>query len=353
MKLQRYIFCGLLVLSSVFSLNAQSMDSRIELLSATAGSAYLAPVVHAFGAGMNGGWLGAPPSAKVLGFDLQLGVVGMGTKFADNTETFTAKGKYRFNETQALALAKQVTSVPAVQTEIVNKIMQQDIDVVISGPTIRGSKTDNVKISSGAITVTTSYGSKTIPASVTNLTDVHGLFGNDVTMMPSASPQLKIGTVFGTQAIIRYLPSYDIKDAGKFKFFGFGLQHNPGLWFSAPLPVDISVGFLTQKMELGTIVKFNALSYGVNVGKKFGWGLLSVTPYAGFILEKSKLEVNYTDTLQTSAGKEITNINFALDGENTSKVNVGLQIHILALDIIAEYNLGKYNTLCGTVAFSF
>ena len=353
MRICHSLSIGVLVIVSALTLNAQNMDSRIEMLSKTAGAAYMAPAVHSFGAGMNTGWLGAPPSAKVLGFDIQLGFVGMGTKFADNTETFSTKGTYRFNADQALTLAQQVTSNTTVQQEIADKIMQQDVDVEISGPTIRGSKSDNVKITSGAFTVATSYGTKTVPAYITDLKDIHGLFGSNVSMMPSATPQLKIGTVYGTQAIVRFLPSYDIKDAGKFKFFGFGLQHNPGLWFSTPLPVDISVGFLTQSMKLGNIIKFNASSYGVNVGKKFGTGPVSVTPYAGLIFEKSKLDVTYTDTLQTSTGKQVANINFALDGENTFKANIGAQIHLAALDIVAEYNLGKYSTLTGMIGFSF
>jgi hypothetical protein len=338
---------------STFSATAQNMDSRIEQLASTAGSAYLAPVVHSFGAGMNAGWMGAPPSAKVLGFDLQIGFVGMETKFADNTKTFSVNGTYRFNEEQAMALAEQATSNPLAQQEIATKIMQQDINVVIYGPTIRGSKNENVKIGSKEFTVSTTYGTKTVPAYVTELSDIHGLFGNDVTMMPAASPQIKIGTIYGTQAIIRFFPSYDIKDAGKFKFFGFGLQHNPGLWFKTQLPVDISVGFLTQDMKLGSIIDFSTISYGINVGKQFGFGPLSVTPYGGLLLEKSKLDVNYTDTLQTSSGKQISKVNFSLTGDNTYKVNVGVKLHIFTLDILAEYNLGKYNTLSGTVGFSF
>jgi hypothetical protein len=353
MKSRFLLYLFLLIIFSIRSNTAQNMDSRIEQLSSTAGSAYLAPVVHSFGAGMNAGWMGAPPSAKVLGFDLQIGLVGMETKFADNTKTFSVNGTYRFNEDQAMALAQQATSNTAAQQEIAAKIMQQDINVVIYGPTIRGSKNDNVKIGSEAFNVSTTYGTKTVPAYVTELSGIHGLFGDDVTMMPAAAPQIKIGTVYGTQAIIRFFPSYDIKDAGKFKFFGFGLQHNPGLWFKTPLPVDVSVGFLTQSMKLGSIVDFSTISYGINVGKQFGFGPLSVTPYGGLLLEKSKLDVTYTDTLQTSSGKQISNVNFSLTGDNTFKFNLGVKLHIFAMDLLAEYNIGKYSTLSGTFAFAF
>ncbi len=353
MKSHSFLYLLFFVILSISSIKAQNMDARIEQLSATAGSAYLAPAIHSFGAGMNSGWMGAPPSAKVLGFDLQVGFVGMGTKFADNTQTFSVKGTYRFNDEQAMVLAQQATINPLAQQEIANQIVQQDIGVVISGPTIRGSKKDNVKINSESFTVHTTYGDKVVPAYTTDLSDIHGLFGDDVSMMPAASPQIKIGTVYGTQAIIRFLPSYDIKDAGKFKFFGFGLQHNPGLWFKTPLPVDISVGFLSQDMKLGSIIDFSTLAYGVNVGKQFGVGMLSVTPYGGLIFEKSKLDVNYTDTLQTSTGKQPTNISFSLTGENKFKFNLGVKLHILAMDLLAEYNFGKYSTLSGTFAFAF
>ncbi len=353
MKSRSLLYIVFLLILSIRPMSAQNMDSRIEQLSATAGSAYLAPAVHAFGAGMNAGWMGAPPSAKILGFDLQVGFVGMGTKFADDTKTFSVKGTYRFNEEQAMVLAQQATINPLAQQEIANQIVKQDIGVVISGPTIRGSKNENVKINSESFTIHTTYGDKVVPAYITDLSDIHGLFGDDVSMMPAASPQIKIGTVYGTQAIIRFLPSYDIKDAGKFKFFGFGLQHNPGLWFKTPLPVDISVGFLSQDMKLGSIIDFSTLSYGVNVGKQFGFGPLSVTPYGGILMEKSKLDVTYTDTLQTSSGKQVTNVNFSLTGDNKFKFNLGVKLHILAMDLLAEYNIGKYSTLSGTFAFAF
>jgi hypothetical protein len=55
---------------------------------------------------------------------------------------------------------------------------------------------------------------------------VHGLL-EDLPALPLFAPQLTVGTIYGTQASFRFVPTYDVTDLGDFKYFGFGLQHNP------------------------------------------------------------------------------------------------------------------------------
>ena len=182
--------------------------------------------------------------------------------------------------------------------------------VELTGPTIIGSKTDTVKVNfpAQAIKVNTPGGLVTynIPATVIN-TGATGLLG-DVKEVPLAAPQLSIGTIVGTQLTLRYLPNVQLSsDIGDLKYFGFGIQHNPGVWFPNPLPLDICASFFTQTLDVGSILKTKATAFGINASKRFGPGAVNITPYAGFMLESSTMTFDYTSTLTDAGWRDSTN----------------------------------------------
>ena len=68
----------LLVLSARNSYS-QSLNESLSQLSQSAAIQFLQPGFDPFGISMNGGWLGKAPKAEVMSFDLEFGVVAMGT----------------------------------------------------------------------------------------------------------------------------------------------------------------------------------------------------------------------------------------------------------------------------------
>ena len=359
--------CLAMLLALSVGAPAQSLQETMQKISADAAKAYVAPIVSGFGADLNGGWFHRAPSAKMFGFDLEFGLVAMGAKISDGNKTFEFTGNFQFaggapgDNSPAENVAKGIpgnayanaASVPGQQQAIINKIASLNFPVTLHGPTVVGPKDEFLTLSFQTQNITVNGSTYAIGTSPVVLDGVGGALDN-VSLLPLAAPQISIGTIFGTQATIRYLPEYELSaDIGKFKYFGFGIQHNPGIWFPNPLPIDLSVAFFTQKLSVGTLFETKTTAFGVNVSKRFGPGALNITPYAGFMLESSKMSFTYNATFVDAASQQqvVTPIGFSMDGENKSRITLGLSIKLLFLNINADYNIGKYTSYTGGLMF--
>jgi hypothetical protein len=156
-----------------------------------------------------------------------------------------------------------------------------------------------------------------------------------------------VGTILGTRAVFRYVPEISVtEDIGKFSWFGWGVQHNPGVFFPTPLPVDVSISFAKQTIKLGDILEADTTAYGLTVSKRLGVGPINITPYAGFLIEKSKFHFEYEFTLDEGMPWEQNiPIDFTMEGENQSRITVGLSLKLLMFNINADYNIGNYNSV--------
>lgn len=57
--------------------------------------------------------------------------------------------------------------------------------------------------------------------------------GLDMTKFFAAIPQIEIGSLFGTEALVRFIPPIDMgKNIGKFAFWGLGLKHSISQYFT-------------------------------------------------------------------------------------------------------------------------
>ncbi|HTY10305.1 MAG TPA: DUF6588 family protein [Bacteroidota bacterium] len=340
--------CCLLIVSG--SASGGSLDETLQKMAGSAVQGYVSPIVTAFGTDLNGGWFHRAPAAEMYGFDLEFGLVAMGAsmKNANTTIPGGVGGQFTFDDQQSAQIAQSIPNwnlIPGAQQQaIINKIATTPFNVQLTGPTIVGSKDDFVQVKFPGQTITVNGQSFTIPDNVIN-TSVTGYLGT-ISTIPLAAPQLSIGTLVGTQLTFRWLPSYNNADYGKLKYFGFGIQHNPGIWFPQPLPVNLCLSFFTQSLDAGSIFTTKTTAFGINASKTFGPGALNITPYAGFMLESSKMTFSYTSTLTlpNNAGTQLINVNLPLTGDDKSRLTVGLSIKILFLDINADYNIGKYNS---------
>jgi len=344
----------------------QTLEETMVKLAGDAASAYVNPIVTGFGANLNGGWFHKAPASKMFGFDLEFGLVAMGTFPGDEAKKIPVgtQGEFRFtggaigSNSQAEIIAQNISGWTSLGTpqkqQIIDKIAGVDFPVGITGGTIVGAKDDTIKIifPQQNIDFGAPVGTKNVPGNEIPIPGVSGLLEN-VSVIPLAAPQLSIGTFVGTQFTFRYLPEVEISaEIGKFKYFGFGIQHNPSIWFPNPLPVDIAASFFTQTLSVGTLFETKATAFGVNVSKRFGPGAINITPYAGFMLESSKMKFTYNAQVTNSAG--ITTdlpISFELEGANKSRVTLGLSVKLLFLNINADYNLGKNNSATAGLMF--
>jgi len=347
-----FVVCGLL-----FSVNlkAQSLDETLSKLSSTVGSAYVNPVISAFGSNLNSGWVSQFPSATHLGFHLDLKIVAMGSFFSDDAKNFATSGQFYFDNTQIDAILNNSGYADGTSqyNAIFSAMQNRAFDVNFSGPTIIGKKSDFLKITFPGQIITASGQSYTVNSKVIDVTQVKG-FLDGIPALPTAAAQLTVGTVFGTNVAVRYLPDIDIKDLGKFSYFGAGIIHNFGVWFPNPLPLDLTLGFFTQKLKVGSIFESTATQYGIYASKTFGF-IISITPYVGLTTETSKTTVSYDYTSnQTLNGVPVkAHISIDMKGENSSSAVVGFNLHLGVVNINADYKLAKTKTASAGVSFGF
>lgn len=348
----------LFAVSNVFAQDeGGDLEETLQQLSESAARGYITPIISAFGSNLNGGWFHSAPPPTKFGLKLEFGLVGMGTLFPEEQtyRHFSTSGSFRFNQSQATEII--VNSGLVAQAELIDAITQQDFTVGIEGATVIGSSDDTILVSfaGGDITFDTILGpqTETLAPYVIDL-GIGGLgdFLADVSFLPFAAPQASIGTILGTRAVFRYIPAVDIplvditEDIGQFSWFGWGVQHNPGVFFPNPLPLDVSIGYFKQNLKLGTLLEADTTAYGLTVSKTLGVGLFNITPYAGYLIEKSTLHFTYDFTLDAGTLYQQTfPIDFELEGENKSRITVGLSMKLLMFNINADYNMGNYNSV--------
>lgn len=360
----RIVLKGLTVIGFVAAaVTAQSMEETVSKLGAAAGKAYVAPIVSGFGSNLNAGWFHKAPPAKKFGINFEVGPVFMGTFLKGGSTTMAVSGGFRLDSTQAQNVANNVDTAgmfgqgQTLRDSVAAAVRRSDIRVNFAGPTIIGEDgmPMTYEVATDPITVGTIAGDTTItlPSTLDTLRDGNGSPLNFGVLsdfadlpLPLVAPQITLGTIYGTNVTIRYLPEYDLKDVGKIKFSGFGVQHNPAVWLSSnPLPLDLSVGFFTQSLEVGTLFKASSRALGVNASKTFGWRILNLTPYGGVQFESSDFEFNY----DLEVDGEAVPISFELEGENKYRVTAGVSIRLFLINLNADYNFAKYNSFSAGV----
>jgi len=350
------------------------IEETLKQLTQQAASGYLAPIITPIGIDLNGGWFHKAPPAKKFGLSLEFGLVGMLTTIPDDIDrTFSVTDTtFSFGDQQAWDLVTAIgIGDAAVEQALFDQITDQNFTVSIHGPNIMGASDDDIEIDFSGADVTFTDPNTLLPRTETLgastwALGVGGLgFLEDLSFVPLAAPQLSIGTVLGTRATVRYIPTINLssipgaslfldEDFGKISYFGFGLQHNPGVFLPTPLPLDVAVAFYTQTFKIGEdFLKVKTTAFGVNASKKLGIGPINITPYAGFMLEKSTIDIAYVYEIESLLGtpQEI-DIDLHFEGENKSRITLGISVKLLLFNINADYNIGKYNSYTVGLMFS-
>ncbi|MFC2088067.1 DUF6588 family protein [Calditrichota bacterium] len=348
------LIVGLLLITAPLAAQSsdKSLSETLSSLSQDAAVSYLSPIASAFGANLNAGWFHSAPEATKFSFDLEIGVVAMGSFFPDDAQTFETSGSFKFSQTEAKDLLAGA-NIPAgnpVYNQVLTELTTNPSNVQISGATIVGLSTDSIriKISTNNAALPVELQGKEVVLPIAGFGDL-----SDVNVLPLGAPQFSFGTVYGTQATFRWLPTVKINDdLGDFSYFGFGLQHNPGIWFKNPLPFDVAASFFTQSLSVGELFETSTTAFGVNASYTIGPSALSVTPYAGFMFESSTMSVTYDFIIEDALGNaNIEKIKFDLEGENKTRLTLGLSFRLLLININADYNFGTYNSFSAGLTF--
>ncbi len=131
--------------------------------------------------------------------------------------------------------------------------------------------------------------------------------GVNMSKIIAAVPQIEIGSLWGTEALIRYIPPVEFDpNIGKFSFWGLGLKHSisqyfPERWFDMAIQgvyqgtmLRNTVGFTESKLEADATI----FSGNVQASKTL-WDIVDV--YTGIAFEHINVSSTYTYVLPQEA----------------------------------------------------
>jgi len=165
--------------------------------------------------------------------------------------------------------------------------------------------------------------------------------GFDVGSLSLAVPQIRIGSLYGTEALIRFALYYT-GGAGVSEptLYGFGGRHSVSQHFGTNFPIDMAVSAFWQRFSIGDnersddLVTSDALSVGLHASRKFG----VFEPYAGVSYESFSTRVYY----EGDSPDDVIDITF--DSNDHARLTLGLSLNLAFLTTHGEYNLGGQNS---------
>ena len=240
-------------LDARFAFADGAVQNQISVYSGPNAVGYLQPLTNAFGAALNSAF-GYSAYIPTSSFHLSIEAPVMGVYFEDTDRTFRAATEAGFQPSQH-----------------------------VTAPTVAGS--------GHAVTVTGAGGvSYSFPG------------GLDLNSFALVVPQLRMGSVAGTEALVRWI-AFDRGDSdiGTISLFGIGGRHSISQ-FMGPRPlVDIAVGALWQQFKVGKnftgddFCTSDALLLQLQVGKRAPVGTVIFEPYASVQWEKLDADITYDD----------------------------------------------------------
>jgi hypothetical protein len=300
LRLSRVIGCAGLILLLAAPASYAQIEDQLSAYTGVNAEGYLQPLADAFGADLNDGLFHSAHIAQ-LGVNISLEFRVMAVLFGDDDRSFDAKTESGFSPQQT-----------------------------VKAPTVVGD--------GDALIVTGDGGTKfAFPG------------GFDLNSFAIAVPQLRIGSIRGTQALIRYF-AMDTGDVelGDISLFGIGFRHSISQYLAPTFPVDIAGGFFWQSFSLGEnnlgndLISTNALSIGVQASRRF----VVLEPYGGLSLDTFSMDVSYeSDALGTS-----DSIDLDFESSTSLHLTLGLGLNFTYAKGFFEYNIASQNSFSFGIA---
>ena len=282
-----------LVLAHASPLRAQ-VDERLAAYTGRNAKGYLEPLVSAFRSNLNAGLF---TTAYVPRRDLyvSLELVAMATFFSEDSRTFMATTEGDF---------LPVTTVEA--------------------PTVVG---DNEAVYVDGV-AGTQYA---FPG------------GFDIDNIWFGAPQLRVGSIFGTEAIGRLI-LYDtgIEELGDLTVWGVGIRHSVSQYIERMHPVDAALAVTYQAGDLvneggNRVLKSSVLSASLHTGIALG----GIYPYMGLTVNRFDLDLHY----EFEEDWDLAPINLNFEYEEELQLTLGISYRLGVFAAYGEYNWASQNSL--------
>ena len=327
-----YVVLGIVFLAPRPAFSQQLPDVIVDA-GAEYAELYLQPVVNAFGADINGGLIHtAKVGGGALPFDLFLGIKVMGALIPDIDRTLNIayETPYVFHAPDGNQYNLPVT-------------FQINDGPTVFGDTSPGIVTGNIRqtVHPGADGLDNTPDDIVIDSTL-SFNVLPGLY--DGSIAPLAVPQLGIGSLAGTDLIVRYLPRVRHENYGHLEFVGIGLRHSVDRYIPS-LPFRIAGHFMMQRLLITSnaseeILVASSLAAGIAVSKTF----VFLTLYAGIQTEETTVAVDYTfgEELSEIEGE---NISFELTGDTTLRGMAGASLKLGPFLVNVEASQGNNRTV--------
>ncbi len=163
--------------------------------------------------------------------------------------------------------------------------------------------------------------------------------GIDASLLGTVAPQLTVGTVAGTEAMIRWFSADIDEDFGSVSLLGLGGRHDVDQYIGS-LPVQLAAGVYWQRFEIGDVLSSTTLSFMGHASRGFGL----FTLYGGVGYETSSTDFTYERAGEPS-------IDVSLDGGNSIRLNGGLSLQLFVIGVFADYTLASQDVFTLGVEF--
>jgi hypothetical protein len=196
--------------------------------------------------------------------------------------------------------------------------------------------------------------------------------GSDISTLALGVPQFEIGSLYGTELLIRFIPPIDIgKTFGDFSFWGIGLKHSISQHFNPSDDdryFDLAIQGVYQRTHLKNYIGVtnaeltaDANIYNINIhgSKEFNdW----FSAYAGISYEAIEIAMDYLYYIPVEIQRELgmieqghekptpgypgdqnpqlTEMDFT---EEQIKFAMGVKFDVGDFDMVADYSFSKFN----------
>ncbi len=311
---------------------AQDLSATLGRVGTEYATSYAEPLTDAVGANLNTGLF---HTARIgdgrWGLDLYVGLKAFGAMVPESRKAFS------------LTLADSADLPISIGSETVTVRVPGTVTLT-DAPTIFGDTT----APQGSMIVdhdtTISYLGIVLPAAFDTSVAYETIGGLvDLPVFPSAVPQIGIGSLLGTDVVIRWLPQIDAADYGGIELFGLAVRHSVSQYIPL-LPFDVAVQLAWQRVTADdgdeSNVHLTTFATNVQLSKHFG----ALTLYGGLQSERSVVDIQYASVLleqaDGSAGDPIR-ISLSTTGRNTSRAVAGFSLYLGPVVFNADANVGR------------
>ena len=121
---------------------------------------------------------------------------------------------------------------------------------------------------------------------------------DDVPLIPMFAPQVEVGSPWGTEFVLHFLPATRLGSVGQIAVVGFGLSHEIGQYFSFPITIGVQVSYGSVRMkgtdsDVDFDIDASGYAFQLQAEKLWGMGIFKAGPFAVVGVESSEASISY------------------------------------------------------------